>query len=342
MNLLLTGVLMVTIGQPRPPAQPLAPPLLDNAAAWALLPGAPGKGKPLPAWARLLAGPMPHATAAMLRLDGLTRTAPSLHPRLRALIRLAVADANHSDYGRAIALTDLREDTGAGAPDIASLPPQEKLVWDFARQLALEASRTTDAQVKELLATYSESQVVAMVLLVAHGSFQDRLLLTLRPPIEYEGVPAPVLVAFGIKRTQPTKSTGPPKPPAAVTKPGKEPGKNLGPDDPAWTGQSLAQLQESLENQRKRVARIRIPGWKEVQPHLEMDSWVRRWPKVGWGLVAFGHQAEIADAWFDCVDQFRVDGRRKREGAKPEGARLDPMLSADMFWVVTRSLNCFY
>ena len=127
-----------------------------------------------------------------------------------------------------------------------------------------------------------------------------------------------------------------------MTKPGKEPGKNLGPDDPAWTGQSLAQLQESLENQRKRVARIRIPGWKEVQPHLEMDSGVRRWPKVGWGLVAFGHQAEIADAWFDCVDQFRVDGRRKREGAKPEGARLDPMLSADMFWVVTRSLNCFY
>src|SRR3954470_24569765 len=43
-------------------------PMLENEEAWKRLPGAPGRVQPLPAWARMLAGPLPLTTARMLEL----------------------------------------------------------------------------------------------------------------------------------------------------------------------------------------------------------------------------------------------------------------------------------
>ncbi len=350
---------------------PLAPAPLESSEAWSLLPGATAPAKRLPNWARMLAKSMPRATSAMLRLDALTRTTPSLSPRLRCLVRLAVAEANHSEYGRAIALTDLKEWTGAGGIDPAKLAGAEKQVWDFCHQLALEAQYTTDQQVKNLLAEFSEPQVVAMVLMVAHGSFQDRLFLTLRPAVETEGggVPPPVLASFDLRSPQPPAKK-PGDKASTATPPGKPPGsdgrkyENLGPSDPLWAGKQLNDLMQGMEKQKGRKGRIRIPDWKEVEPRLDATSSLRKWPRVAWGLVAFGGQPEMADAWFTCVEMFRLDGQPpkppavKAEGDKggetkpPEKAggndkksgppSLDRMIQADMFWVVTRALDCFY
>ncbi len=350
--------------------QPLAPAPLGNAEAWSLLPGATASPKRLPSWARMLAKSMPRATAAMLRLDALTRTNPSLSPRLRCLVRLAVAEANHSEYGRAIALADLKEWTGAEGIEPLKLAGAEKQVWDFCHQLALEAQHTTDQQVKNLLAEFSEPQVVAMVLMVAHGSFQDRLFLPLRPQVEADGggVPPPVLASLDLRSPQPTaKKTGDkPATPAPAKSPVPE-GRgyeNLGPSDPLWAGKKLNDLMQGMEKQKGRKGRIRIPEWKEVEPRLDATSSLRKWPRVAWGLVAFGGQPEMADAWFTCVEMFRLDGLPAKPPAvkanddkggeakpaatpgnstrKPGPASLDRMIQADMFWVVTRALDCFY
>ena len=87
---------------------------------------------------------------------------------------------------------------------------------------------------------------------------------------------------------------------------------------------------QEVERQRARPARIRIPPWEEVRPRLPADSWGRRWPRVVWNLVCYGHQPDVTDAWFDCVDAFRQE------------TRMDRLLGQDLFWVITRANDCFY
>lgn len=361
MTCLLLGSLLLT---PAESSEPSLASLLENQVAWSLLPGAPSEPRPLPAWARMLVAPMPRATASMLQLDGLMRTTPSLSPRLRALIRLAVAEANHCEYGQAIAKRDLKEYTGTDRLDPAGFSRDEKLVWDFCRQLALEASQTTDQQMRDLLDIYSEPQVVAMVLLVAHGSFQDRVFLTLQPPIEKEGVPGPLLVQFKLDPPPSAKPAGPKPTSANAAKPASSSPsqdkkfENLGPNDSVWTSKNLDILVAGKEQQKVRTPRIRIPDWKEVEARQTADSVVRRWPRVAWGLVAFNGQPELANAWFQCVDQYRMDVQpppsskeTKFPTAGPATPSLektkpfpkpDRMIQSDMFWVVTRTLDCFY
>src|SRR5688572_20059663 len=94
-------------------------PMLSNDEAWKRLPGAPATAEPLPAWARMLAGPLPKSTAAMLQLDAMHRTGDGLHPRLRAKLRWAAAEANRCAYARAVAEADFQRAGG----DAAELRP---------------------------------------------------------------------------------------------------------------------------------------------------------------------------------------------------------------------------
>jgi alkylhydroperoxidase family enzyme len=299
-------------------------PMLSNDQAWGRLPGAPEKAEPLPAWARMLAGPLPKTTALMLGLDAAHRTGDRLDPKLRARMRWAAADANRCAYAKAAAESDLRR-AGATGTDPATLPEGDRLAVGFARKLTADAASVTDEEVKRLVELHGDAKVVAMVALVAHACFQDRMLLALNPPVEPDGPPAPVAAHFPHTRSP----AGPPpsKPaPAAIAKAGS----NFGPADPQWRAKSFEDLQAGLERQRDRSARVRIPDWKEVDSRVDPDSWVRRWPRVVWGLVCYAHQPEVTDLWFDVVDGFRQE------------SKMDRMLAQDMFWVVTRALDCFY
>ena len=89
-------------------------------------------------------------------------------------------------------------------------------------------------------------------------------------------------------------------------------------------------MQKGLKRQRAREPRIRIPPSEEVVRRLPPDSWGRRWPRVVWSQVCYGHQPELTDAWFTCVLAFRQE------------TGLDPVLQQSIFWVVTRSQQCFY
>src|SRR5262245_14948506 len=93
MTRFLLGLLLLTVAAPLRADGPRVP-LLSDAEAWRRLPEATeGAGKPLPAWARALAGALPRTTAAVLELDYLQRARSPLGPALRAKMRWVAARA---------------------------------------------------------------------------------------------------------------------------------------------------------------------------------------------------------------------------------------------------------
>ena len=69
--------------------------------------------------------------------------------------------------------------------------------------MTVDASKVSDAEVARLLAWYGEEKVVAMVLMLAHANFQDRLVLALGSPIEPGGPLPPLEIDFDPKADPP-------------------------------------------------------------------------------------------------------------------------------------------
>jgi alkylhydroperoxidase family enzyme len=305
----------------QPPAATNEPARLhpaSDAEAWASLPERlSGEAAPLPAWARILARSLPRTTAAMLELDHLHRSRSPLDPELRGQIRWVAARAIGSAYGEACALADLRR---AGLNDVAdhlaghgpaSFSPARQAVLDFAATLTSAPQSVTDAEVARLIAKHGEKQVVAMVLLVAHANFQDRLLLALGVSVETGG-PLPsanVRFArrpFGIASNPPLRSKPDPTKVNALSTQSAMP----------WTSLDVQALRHRLDQQRARRPRIRLP---------EDNTSANRW-----GLVGQTYQPELATAWSSCTQAFG------------EEANQDPVFEQSLFWVVTGTKGCFY
>jgi alkylhydroperoxidase family enzyme len=322
-RLVLVPFLLPVLSGPeaRAESQPRLP-VLSNEEAWKRLPGAAEAAQPLPAWARMLAGPLPLTTARMLELDALHRTGDRLDARLRCLARWAAADANGCGYGKAAAAADLRRsgtadaDLQALAANPERLPAVDRAAMAFARRMMREAHAVTDAEVKQLLDLAGEERVVALVALLAHASFQDRLLLALAVPEEPEGGVAPLLVRFARPRPRPA---GPPE-----DLPAAPPLRSKG-SAAEWLG-----LREGLEKQRGRAGRVRVPSREEVVRRLGEKHPGLWQANILWSRVCYGFQPELTDAWFDCAGAFRQE------------ASLDRVFANSIFWVVTRSVDCFY
>jgi alkylhydroperoxidase family enzyme/thiol-disulfide isomerase/thioredoxin len=315
-------------------AAPRAP-VLENEEAYrrlAIVKGDDEATAPrLPIWARALAGPLPRATAAMLALDEAHRTRNPLDPVLRAAARWMVARANRSPYAMATAERDLRE-AGATEAAIARLRAGDLTDFDavgrdalaLAEQLTLDGSSVTDEAVAGLIEAIGPEKVVALVLLVAHGNFQDRLLLSLGVTAEPGGALAPVAVALDRQaavevpaRVRPETADAAPPGPLRI-------------DDPEWTGVDLNALRVELEGQKARPGRIRVPTFEEVMAKLPASAAPARPVKIQWSLVCMGYQPELASAWSANTGAFAVD------------ARQDRVFEESLFWVVTRSIRCFY
>jgi alkylhydroperoxidase family enzyme len=272
----------------------------------------------------MLAGPLPQTTARMLELDAMHRTGERLDPKLRGLARWAAADANRCAYGKAVAAADLRRagvseaDLKAITGDPGGLTPAERAAATFARKMMREAHSVTDGEVKQLLELLGEERLVALVTLLAHASFQDRIFLATNVQVEPDGPLPPLTVSFARPPAKPSKSGVPPAVKApAVTK-------------IAAPGSEWLRLQQRLENQRGRVARIRVPSREEVMRRVG-DKHPAAWQvDILWSRVAYGYQPELTDAWFATAGAFRQE------------AKLDPVFTQSIFWVVTRSLQCFY
>jgi alkylhydroperoxidase family enzyme len=317
----------------RPPAvaDEVRVPLLGEAETWERLPTAEeGGGGPLPVWARALASSLPRTTAAMLELDWHHRAASPLDPKLRGKLRWTAAQANRCQYGIDYAVADLvrlgldDEEIRALGDSGAPSSPAERAALEFARKMTLAASDVTDEEFARLMDYYGDKHLAAMVLLLAYANFQDRLLLALGLPVEPDGPLPPKRVRF---------SNDPEAQGAAA------PERALPPDPPAilatnckveWREADFAELQSELEAQRSRAPRIRVPSWDEVRDFMPPGSDLDKPLRIQWSLVCLGYQPELANAWSACTRAFR------------EEAQQDRVFEQSLFWVITRTIDCFY
>jgi alkylhydroperoxidase family enzyme len=304
-------------------------PLLDSKETWKRLPEAErGAGQPLPVWTRALADALPRTTAAMLELDYVQRARSPLDPKLRGKMRWVAAHANRCAYSEAYAVADLRragasdEDIKTLAGDPAALPEPERLALVVARKMTLAADTVTDDEMARLMKLHGEKNVTAMVLLLAYANFQDRLLLTLDLPVEAGGPLKPLDVHFA--KSPITAMPRPPQPGDPKER------KDFLVNDAEWRDKDFLALQKEMEGQRGREPRIPVPSWEEVLKNLPQGIPVPPKPvRIRWSLVCLGYQPEMALGWSACTRAFAQE------------AKQDRVFEETLFWVITRSLNCF-
>jgi alkylhydroperoxidase family enzyme len=330
-------------------------PVLGQIATWKKLPTAEkGQGQSLPVWARVVARSLPRTAAAMLELDYLHRVKNPLDPQLRAKIRWVAAHTNGCAYAEATAAADLRR---AGADDAAlkalsgdwaNLPVAERAALTFARKMSQAADTVTDAEMAQLMGQYGNEKMVAMVQLLAYANFQDRLLLalgvdkepgSLRPALEVRfSKPKPVIAS---NSTRPDAARPSQAEPAkgllalANTPSSLSNGHDLasivrGKAASEWTPLGFDQLQQKMQTQRAREPRILVPSWEEVRSRIPGPIPPNRTLRIKWSLVCSGYQPELAAAWSACTRAFGQE------------AHQDRVFEESLFWVVTRTLQCFY
>jgi alkylhydroperoxidase family enzyme len=300
--------------------------------AWRRLPATEkGGGGRLPNWALVTARNLPRTTAAMLELDWLHRTQNEIGPVLRGKMRWVAASANRCEYACATAEADLRR-AGLGEQPIADLkagpthwPAAERAALEFARDMTLDAGSVTDDQVGRLRKAYGEEKLVAMVLLLAAANFQDRVLLSLGVPLEDGGPVAPIEVQFS--RTAPAPAV--PKRASPDTLHGPDVPTKV--DDEEWLAVGFDGLQNGLTRQRAGDGRIRVPSFEDVLKRLPADAPKPKAPvRIRWSLVCMGYQPRLASAWSACTRNFGQE------------AKQDRVFEESLFWVVTRTIDCFY
>jgi len=300
---------------------------LTHDEAWQLL---PPQQPALPSWALTLMRPLPRTTAAMLELDYLHRAQNPLGPALAAQLRWAVADAMQCDYGRRYAEADLKwagltdADVQQIAADSAERPQADRTAVAFARALTLAGHAITDQQVADLLAMFGAEQVVAIVHTVACANFQNRLWLALGTEIESGGPLPPVELRLDAEQhshvpapTRPAAETHHALPVAAAVA-----------TAPDWTSLSFTDLQTALNRQKNRKLRIPLPESSRLERLPAASQEAAR--KILWNTVSAGYQPLMTKTWFACRRAFK------------EEANPDQVFGNSVFWVVTRTNDCFY
>jgi hypothetical protein len=279
-------------------------PAASGDAAWKLLPR-----ETLPVWARILVQPLPRTTGAMLELDYVHRAKNPIGGVLAGKLRWVAADEIKCEYAKVYAEADLRR---AGFKDMKQLidPSSEadRAALAFARKLTRAAHEVTDDEVAELLKLFGPEQVVGMVHTLACANFQNRIYLALKVKVEAEGPLAPIdfrLDSAKMIEAQPRPAWG------APTKDGQFPAK------PDWSKKSISDLEKALSNQMDRKARIPLPDAKAQG-------------KVIWTNVSMRYQPLLTKTWSACRRAFQQE------------SNLDRVFANSMFWVITRSNECFY
>lgn len=306
-------------------AQPRFP-IADNEEAWKLL---PRENSPLPEWARMLVQSLPRTTGAMLELDYLHRVKNPLGPILAGKLRWAAAEAMGCEYARRCAEADLRragmtEDELQRLTTRQDMPDADRVALTFASKLTRAAHQVSDDQMTDLINRFGPEQVVGMVHTLAYANFQNRIFLALGVSIESSGpIPPTELQLDPVKRAEV----------ATPRRPLWEEVRNstIGSGiifRPDWSERSFGELQQSLDRQKKRTSRIPLPDASRLT-NLPPDAKTQA-SRIVWSNVSMGYQPLLTKAWFDCLRAFQ------------EEAKLDRVFSNSLFWVITRSNECFY
>lgn len=314
----LFALTVTASAQPEKPAPSKAPfPALPDSDAWDKLP--PQKKPALPEWARVLAGPLPKTTAKLLELDYLHRAKSPLDPTLAALLRATVAKALDCEYGKAEAQADLERIRQTGPP--LRDRRGDALAAAFAKKLTLAGHAITDDEFAELRTHFRSDQTTAIVHTIAYANFHNRLVLGLG--IKGESPPAePLSVAFDLDAA---KVKAPERPPWDDLKDAKGNGLAVRVE---WSNAEFDQLNATLEKQKERSLRIPLPdksAFEKLTPREQDGA-----KKILWNTVSMGYQPELTRAWFAPLYAFY------------EEAKVDRVFTNSVFWVVTRTNDCFY
>jgi hypothetical protein len=270
----------------------------------------------------------------MLELDYLHRVESPLPAVLRGKMRWVAADANGCAYTRLQAEGDLLRNGLEPAQlaklkkgKSAGLPDEEKAALVFARKLTKAAHTVTDAEVAELIKQYGDKQVVAMVLLLAHANFQDRLLLTLgiTPELEQPLPPLAVRFDFTDDGTSHLKFVARKIPDEKLSAYGLQ-----GDELKKWTAQTLGELKAQMKVQKDLKGRIAVPTWAELVKQFPFLAERKKPIDIKWSRVCMGYQPKLAFGWSACTSNFAIE------------AKQDRVFEESQFWVVTRSSQCFY
>jgi AhpD family alkylhydroperoxidase len=302
-------------------------PILSNEEAWANLPGVEnGANGPLPGWARVTAATLPRTTATILELEDLHRTKSPLDPKLRAMVRWVVAEANRCRYAQDAALADLRraggtaEEVAAVRGDRSPLSAETRRALDVARGLTRAAYQVSDGQIAALRKDLGDPKLVAFVELIAFGNFQDRLLLTLGTPPEPGGSLPPSGIRFKRPWVGGEVAARPPMPNAAD-------GAADRVADADWRSIDFPSIRKLMESQRGREPRVSIPSDEELLKVLPPGAKPSR---IRWSRVVVGHAPELGRPWISGLGTFAEESKQDR------------VFEESLFWVVTRELQCFY
>lgn len=189
--------------------------------------------------------------------------------------------------------------------------------------MTLEAYRVTDDEVAVLRQHHGDKNTVALVQCLAYANFQDRLVLSLGLTVEEDGALPPIAVRFrkpyqgGIAPLRAVPADGPTASPTEYV------------TDLEWRSLDFEALRAAQVLQKNRTPRIPVPSVEEVQRVLPPNA-PARMLKIIWSRVCLGYQPELAFAWTNCLRTFE------------EEAKQDRVFEESLFWVVTRSLQCFY
>ena len=299
----------------------------DQANAWERI---PLERPPLPLWARILVEPLPKATVALIELDNLHRAKNPVGTVLAGKLRWAVADAIGCEYGRKCAEADLRR-AGVHEDELLlitgtwkTLPEADREVVGFARQLTVAGHEVSDNQVAELIGQFGTEQVVGIVHTVAFANFENRLFLALDVELEADGPLPPVelKIATGQQGEVPVPPRRPWEEVLAMA---------TSSDTTArvdWRQQDFSTLEKALNRQQNRTPRIALPEASRLES-LPPDT-RERTKKIIWSNVSVGYQPQLTGGWFRLMQVFRDE------------AVLDKVFANSVFWVVTRSNECFY
>jgi alkylhydroperoxidase family enzyme len=306
------------------------PAQLDDAAAWQCLPElTQGERGPLPTWAKILAPSLPRTTALMLELDYAQRAGNPLDPKLRGLVRYVAADLNRCEYTKAYALADL-ERVGLSASEVQrmladprELPGALRIAVEFARKMTTAAWSVEDAEFAELVRLHGVRNAVALVHVLAYANFQDRLVLGLGLALEHDGPLPPRDWKFARAGEVTVPSRQPPQGTPVQT-------ISAGIADPEWLALDYSTLQKALEAQRGRQARVRVPTAEELMANPPKGMPTTRPPRVRWGMTGYYYAPELTAAWLDAMRMFGQESKQDR------------VFEELYFWIVTRSLQCFY
>lgn len=187
--------------------------------------------------------------------------------------------------------------------------------------MTLAGHTITDDEFADLLKHFTPAEVTAIVHTVAYANFHNRVLLALGVKDE-SPVAEPIALKFDLDAA---KTKAPDRPPWDDLKAAKGDGISVRVE---WGKDGFDELNAALEKQKERKLRVPLPHTAVIDklPPRERDSA----KKILWNTVSAGYQPEMTRAWFACLSPYY------------EEAKVDRVFTNSVFWVVTRTNDCFY